>query len=461
MHCQSPIQLDGHLSRHIKSAASAFPVSFSFASSVYIFDLCTSTLSTRRATIYRSAHLSTSKTSTTNIQPTYFRKDHPSKMSSSDLEKGAGTHDYHPQTPAPAYSMHRESSFRPAYQANLNENLRNWQEPEGQANVKEFDHIEEPKHSKRRCMKREWLIAGAIVAILLLIVLPWVIMVVLKNAEKEDKVSTPSSFSNMTQLIVTETVQVPTVQTRSETTFSYAPLTTAVIPSTVYITVLPPVTITATVTAPTTLMTVSTESSDPETVTKVRTKTLSPDPTTVLTTLIKVSTEPTTLLSISTEVPDAETITKVRTKTLSPDPTTIVKVSTELTTLVKVSTEPTTLVSISTLVTSEPSTTVPFLAPTTLVSATTVLSVSTEATTVISSPTPTSTSTTSSSSSFGGISILPISETTATEVSVSITTEEASTVTDVERHTPTQTASGHIGFCGVDGSPCARSVGVE
>ncbi|KAF7186922.1 hypothetical protein HII31_11716 [Pseudocercospora fuligena] len=108
-------------------------------------------------------------------------------MSSSDIEKGAGAQGF-VQQPTAAHTSTR-ASFLPSYERAVNDNMRGFGEPEGQANLQAFDHIQEPKHTKRRCMKRELLIALIVTIICIALVLPLVVVIILRKNSTSEKLS--------------------------------------------------------------------------------------------------------------------------------------------------------------------------------------------------------------------------------------------------------------------------------
>ncbi|EME87144.1 uncharacterized protein MYCFIDRAFT_169012 [Pseudocercospora fijiensis CIRAD86] len=189
------------------------------------------------------------KTSTT--RSTYQSSTNTPKMFTSDVEKGANAQGFIQQPSAAHTSTH--ASFLPSYERAVNDNMRGFGEPEGQANPQAFDHIQEPKHTERRCMKREWLIAVIVTIICLALILPLVVVVLLRKNSTSEKVSS-SPAQNFTVLkpvtkLTMSLNQTTFMQTRSitDTAFSAAPLTiTTIAPSTVYVTVTPTPTSTST-----------------------------------------------------------------------------------------------------------------------------------------------------------------------------------------------------------------------
>lgn len=82
------------------------------------------------------------------------------------------------------------NTFLPTYEETLNDNLRNFGEPERHANLEAFDLIAEPKRGRRDCLKREYLIIAIIFFSLCAIALPLGLVYILRNAGSEQEVST-------------------------------------------------------------------------------------------------------------------------------------------------------------------------------------------------------------------------------------------------------------------------------
>ncbi|KXT14644.1 hypothetical protein AC579_3707 [Pseudocercospora musae] len=319
-------------------------------------------------------------------------------MSSSDIEKGARAQAF-VQQPTAAHTSTR-ASFLPSYERAVNDNMRGFGEPEGQSNLHAFDNIQEPKHTKRRCMKREWLIAAIVTIICLALVLPLAVVIILRKNSTSEKVNS-SPAQNFTRIVtivkpVTKLTisleQTTTMHTRSvtDTTFSVAPLTiTTIAPSTVYVTVTPTPTSTST-------------------------------PITTLTTTLP---QPE-----STTTPSTETITSMS-----------VSVSVSVSTATASTTE-----------TSSSSTS------STSTSTSTTSSSTTSTTSTSSGMSPEESAAWSSvyaqsSANRAALTMVPDFRTSATTL-LSITTVENT----IEKTSsgPVATLTGHFGFCGVDGAAC-------
>ncbi|KXT02600.1 hypothetical protein AC578_10688 [Pseudocercospora eumusae] len=228
------------------------------------------------------------KTSTTRF--TLQSSSSTPNMSSSDIEKAAGAQAF-VQQPTAAHTSTR-ASFLPSYERAVNDNMRGFGEPAGQANLHAFDHVQEPKHAKRQCMKREWLIAAIVAIICLTFVLPLVVLILLRK----------NSTSEKTTILQTRSV--------TDTTFSVAPLTiTTIAPSTVYVTVTPTPTSTSTP-----ITTLTTTLSQPESTTSPTTETITSVSVSVS---VSVSTASTTESSSATSSTSTSTTSSSTTSTTS------------------------------------------------------------------------------------------------------------------------------------------------
>ncbi|KAM3418284.1 hypothetical protein BST61_g4285 [Cercospora zeina] len=143
-------------------------------------------------------------------------------MSHSDIEKGAGANTY-VQQPQNAHVEHR-TTFLPTYEEHLNENLRNFGQPDGQNNSTAFDLIEEPKVGRRKCMKREYLILAIVLFLVCAIALPLGLVFIIRNNHSDQEPSTLQTRQAETSLNITPVT---------------AMFTSTVVPVTVYVTMTP------------------------------------------------------------------------------------------------------------------------------------------------------------------------------------------------------------------------------
>ncbi|KAF2209736.1 hypothetical protein CERZMDRAFT_100142 [Cercospora zeae-maydis SCOH1-5] len=190
-------------------------------------------------------------------------------MSHSDIEKGAGTSTY-VQQPQNVHVEHR-TTFLPTYEEQLNENLRNFGQPDGQNNVTTaFDLIQEPKAGRRKCMKREYLILAIILLLICAVALPLGLVFIIRNNHSDQEVKDFNSTTlNMTKTdsisLQPSTLQTRQAETSSNVTPVTAVFTSTVVPVTVYVTMTPtPEISTPTITVTRTQSTsTSTSTSDP------------------------------------------------------------------------------------------------------------------------------------------------------------------------------------------------------
>ncbi|EMF17148.1 uncharacterized protein SEPMUDRAFT_153190 [Sphaerulina musiva SO2202] len=195
------------------------------------------------------------------------------------------------------------NTFLPTYEETLNDNLRNFGEPERHANLEAFDLIAEPKRGRRDCLKREYLIIAIIFFSLCAIALPLGLVYILRNAGSEQETAT--------------------MQTRrAESSFSIAPVTaailpTAIIPMTVYVTVTP------TLEESIPIVTITVTASSPD----VEPTTAGPQPTDTLTSL-SISTD-TALVSTAASLTSSQSTSWSLELSTSPVPTSISSVTIE------------------------------------------------------------------------------------------------------------------------------------